>query len=116
MTSLPACISRDGDSTSLGNLCQCSVTLIVKQGCLMFRWHLLCFSLCPVPLLLSLATTEKSLALSSLHPPFRYFNSAFIFSSYRTAYLKIANADISVSIMILHPEENRLLSESKNEF
>ena len=30
------------------------------------------FSLCPLPLVLSLGTTEKSLAPSSLHPPFRY--------------------------------------------
>jgi len=43
-------ISREGDSaTSLGNLCQCSVTLTVKKNCfLVFRWTLLCFSLCPL--------------------------------------------------------------------
>ena len=64
---------KDGDyTTSLGSLCQCSVTFPVKKCFLMFRGNLLCFSLCPLPLVLSLGTTEKSLAPSSLHPPFRY--------------------------------------------
>ena len=53
-----------------GNLLQCSVTLVVKKCFLMFRGNLLWF--CPLPFVLSLGTTEKSLALSSLHPPFRY--------------------------------------------
>ena len=66
-------IAKGGDSTaSLGNLCQGSVTLTGKKCFLMFRGHLLCFSLRPLPLVLSLDTTEKSLALSSLHPPFGY--------------------------------------------
>lgn len=38
---------------------------------LMFRENLLCFSLSPLPLVPSLGTTKKSLALS-LHFPFRY--------------------------------------------
>jgi len=59
-------ISREGDSTtSLGSLFQSSVTLRVKKFFLMFRWNFLCFSLCPLPLVLSLGTTEKSLATSS---------------------------------------------------
>ena len=59
-------ISREGDSTtSLGSLFQCSVTLRVKKFFLMFRWNILSFSLCPLPLVLSLGTTEKSLAPSS---------------------------------------------------
>ena len=59
-------ISREGDSTtSLGSLPQCSVTLRGKKFFLMFRWNFLCFSLCPLPLVLSLGTTEKSLAPSS---------------------------------------------------
>jgi len=41
---------------------QCSVTLKVKKFFLVFRWNFLCFSLCPLPLVLSLGTTEKSLA------------------------------------------------------
>jgi len=44
----------------------------VKKIFLIFRWHFLCFSLCPLPLFLSLGTTEKCLGLSSLHPPCRY--------------------------------------------
>lgn len=44
-------ISMDGDSTaSPGNLCQGSVTLIVKKC---FRGKVLCFSLCLLPLVLS---------------------------------------------------------------
>jgi len=59
-------ISREGDSaTSLGSLGQGSVTLSVKKFFLMFSWSFLCFSLCPLPLVLSLGTAETSLALSS---------------------------------------------------
>ena len=59
-------ISREGDSTtSLGSLFQCSVTLRGKKFFLVFRRNFLCFSLCPLPLVLSLGTTEKSLAPSS---------------------------------------------------
>ena len=66
-------ISREGDSTtSLGSLCQGSVTLRGKKFFLRFRRNFLCFSLCPLPLVLSLGTTEKSLAPSSLHPPCRH--------------------------------------------
>jgi len=38
----------------------------------MFRRNLPCFSLCPLPLVLSLDTTGKTLALSTLHPTFRF--------------------------------------------
>jgi len=57
---------REGDSAApLSNLFQCSVTLRGKKFFLMFRRNFLCFSLCPLPLVLSLGTTEKSLAPSS---------------------------------------------------
>ena len=53
-------ISREKESTtSLGNLFQGSVTLRVKKFFLMFRQNFLCFSLCPLPLVLLLGTTEK---------------------------------------------------------
>ena len=56
-------ISREGDSTaSLGSLFQCFVTLTVKKFFLMFVWNFPCSSLCPLPLVLLLHTTEKSLA------------------------------------------------------
>jgi len=59
-------ISREGDSTaSLGSLGQGSITLRGKKFFLMFSWNFLCFSLCPVPLVLSLGSTEKSLASAS---------------------------------------------------
>jgi len=58
--------SREGESTTpLGNLFQCSVTLEEKKFFLMFKRNFLCFSLCPLPLVLPLGTTEKSLAPSS---------------------------------------------------
>ena len=63
-------ISKDGNSTTpLGNLCQCSATLAGKKCFLMFRGNLLCFSLCPLPLVLALGTAEKSLAWLSLSSP-----------------------------------------------
>ena len=69
-------ISREGDSTaSLGSLYQCSVILRGKKFFLMFSWNFLCFSLCPLPLVLSLGTTGKSLAPSSWHPPCRYLEA-----------------------------------------
>ena len=59
-------ISREGDSTaSLGSLGQGSGTLRGKKFLLGFSWSFLCFSLCPLPLVLSLGTTGKSLAPSS---------------------------------------------------
>lgn len=59
----------------LGNLCQCSLTVNSKKCFSVLRGSLLCFSLCQLPLVLSLDTTEKSMALSFLHPPFRYLHS-----------------------------------------
>lgn len=65
-------ISNGGDSTvSLDNLCQCLATLIAKKYFLMLTENLLCFSLCPLSLVLSLKTPEGRLGLSSLHPPYR---------------------------------------------
>lgn len=53
-------ISKGVDSTtSIDNLFWCSVTLTVSNCFLMFRWKLLCFSVCPLPLVLSLDTTKK---------------------------------------------------------
>ena len=46
-------ISREGDSTtSLGSLFQCSAIHEVKKFFLIFRWNLLCSSLCPLPLII----------------------------------------------------------------
>lgn len=58
-------ISNDGDSTTfLGNLCYGLVTL-------MFRQSFSHFSSRPLPLV----STDRSLAPSSLHPSFRYFDT-----------------------------------------
>jgi len=39
----------------------------------MFKWNFLYYNLCPLPLVLSVDSTERSLALSSLFHPIRYF-------------------------------------------
>ena len=62
-------ISREGDSTaSLGSLGQGSIALRVKKFFLMFRWNFLCFSLCPLPLVLSLAVQEEDGHSALLQP------------------------------------------------
>ena len=59
-------ISTEGESTTpLDSLFQCSISLRAKKFFPVFRYNFLCFSLCPLPLVLSLGTTEKSLAPSS---------------------------------------------------
>lgn len=60
------------------NLWQCLVMLTVKNSLLIFRGNLLCFSVCPLTLVLSLMTMAKNLAVPSLHPPFSYLIYAYI--------------------------------------
>lgn len=63
---------KDGDGTaSLGKLGQCPAILTMKKCFLMIRHNFPYFHLCPLLLVLALGATEKSLALSALHPPFR---------------------------------------------
>jgi len=65
-------LHRRDSTTSLGNLCQCSVTLTVKIFHVLV-WNFLCSSFRPLLLVLSLHTTKKSLASSICLPlPFRY--------------------------------------------
>lgn len=53
-------ISEDGDSTTyLGHVCQDSVILLFKKYFFTFRGNLLCFGLCPLPLVLALGNAEK---------------------------------------------------------
>lgn len=52
-------------TTSLGDLLLCLITLLVKKFTVLFRWDVMCFSLCLLPLL-SLGTTGNSLANSPL--------------------------------------------------
>lgn len=55
-------ISEHGDSrTSLGNLCQCMVTLTAKMFFIMFRWTFSVFDFVPLALVLSLGATEEKL-------------------------------------------------------
>lgn len=59
-------ISKDGGFTiSLGNLWHC-LSHPHSKCFLMFRLHLLCSNLCPLPLVLSLANAVKNLAPCSL--------------------------------------------------
>lgn len=52
---------RYGNSTtSLSNLRQCLSTPTMDKNFLMFRLYIPCFSLCPLPLILSLGTSEES--------------------------------------------------------
>lgn len=52
------------------------LTHCVAQKCfLMLRQNFSCCTLCPLPLVLALATIDKNWALSSLHPLFRYLLS-----------------------------------------
>lgn len=57
---LPAYISKEGDSTSLGSLCLCLARLTAKKCFLMSRQHFLCSSECPPTLVLSLATLKRA--------------------------------------------------------
>lgn len=68
-------------TTSLGTLCHCSVTLTVRKCCLMFRVNSLCFIFFPLPLVPSLGSTEKSLAVSLLHSPIWWMGFLWAFSS-----------------------------------
>lgn len=65
-------VSKEETPQHLSSLHWCSITHTVTKYFLKFRQHLLCSSLCPLSLVLSLGNTEKSLSLSSLHPPFKY--------------------------------------------
>ncbi|KAM4784730.1 uncharacterized protein ACIQIH_004007 [Cyanocitta cristata] len=55
---LPSISSEGGSTTSLGNLCQCSVTLRVQKYFLTFRGNLPCFSLCLWPPVFNWAPLE----------------------------------------------------------
>lgn len=58
-------VSAEGDSmAALCSLLQYSVTLTVRSFLLIFRWNLMCFSLCPLSLAMSLGSSEKSLCPS----------------------------------------------------
>lgn len=64
---------QGGNPTAyLGNLCQCSITHTTQQCCQVLRRNLISSSLCPLPLVLALGTTEKNSNPSTLHLPFRY--------------------------------------------
>ena len=59
------CLHRRRPQSLSGQPVQCSVTLTVNKVFLVFVWNLLCSSLYPLPLVLSLDITKRSLAPSS---------------------------------------------------
>lgn len=65
-------VSEEDIPQPLGNLCQSSSTHTAQNCFLVFRRNLLCASLCPLPPVLAMGTTEQSLAPVSLPFPFRY--------------------------------------------
>jgi len=71
-------------------------------------WNLLCFGFCPLTLVLSLGTTEKRLAPSSLHPPFRYLHTSviplsFLFSRLSSAsFLSLSSYERCSNGLYLH--------------
>lgn len=73
-------ISKDGGTTTpLGNLYQCLVTLRVKKCFLMLWQSLLCFIFVPIATGNVTGHHWKELALSSLHPLFRYVHTLIRF-------------------------------------
>ena len=80
-SSLALDASRDGASTtSLGNPFQCDTTLCVKNFLLISNLNLLCLSLKPFPLVLSLSTLVSSHSPSCLYAPFKYRKANIYFS------------------------------------
>lgn len=76
-----------------------SVTLTVKKCLLMYRGNILCFTLCLLPLVLALETTEKRLA-PSLHSPFSYLHMLV-----RSLLSFVFSRLISLSFPSLTPQE-----------
>jgi len=62
---------QEGDPTASGQPVPVLQHLHSAALLLVFGRNLLGYSLCPQLLVLALGTTDKSLALSSVHPPFR---------------------------------------------
>lgn len=64
-------ISTGGDSTtSLANLCHPWNLAHLDKYFLVFRWNLMVFNLCPLPLGIPVGTTKNSLSPFSSFPPF----------------------------------------------
>jgi len=73
----------------------------------MFRGNLLRFSLYPLPLVLSLGSTEKSLGLSSLHRPFRLVKHELTFVLSSGAFNKVVYRPVGASPEKGHKNDQR---------
>ena len=105
-------IAKDRDSiVILGSLCQCSVTLTVKKCFLMFRGNLLCFILCPLPHVLSLGITGKSLDPSIFTPSLQVFMYIGEISA-RTPSLLFLRAELSRIFSAFHHRRHALVPSS----
>jgi len=69
-------ISKEETPQHLGSLCHCSVTHTAEKCFLVFRENILCCSLCPLPLVLALGTTDKELASVLFAPSLHCCSSA----------------------------------------
>ena len=94
-------ISKEGYSTtSLGNLLLCCITFTIKNFFCMFVWNFLCSSFRPLLLVLSLHTTEKSLASSLCLPlPLRYLQT-FIRSPPQSSFLQAEQIQVTPPFLI----------------
>jgi len=63
---------QGGDPTACGQPVPLLHHLHSIEVLLLFERNLLCSSLCPLPPVLALGTTDKSLAPAPLRPPLRY--------------------------------------------
>lgn len=88
--------SRDGASTSLGNLFHCLSTLSLKIFFQRSNLNLFCFNLKSLPLLLLLHVLVKSFTLSFLKASFKYWKAAI--RSFRSLFFSKLNNVSSQSL------------------
>lgn len=107
MSTRPLNVSKCRDSSaSLSKLFQYSVTLTIIKCFFKFRWNFLWSSLCPLPLVLSVDITNKSLDPPSLHPTFR-----FLYTLIKSPILSLLKAK---QFQLSHPLLIRKICQSLN--
>lgn len=88
-------ISREADSaTSIGNLCQFSVSIRVKKFFLMFRWNFLCCSLYLLPYHW---TPLRTVCHCPLDPPFPVYDQSYTLFIYPLRLLFFRPTSLSLS-------------------
>ena len=92
-------MSKISFTSSLGNLCQCSIICTAQKCFLVFRGNLLCFSLCPLLLVMVLGAAERSLAPSFLDPPSRTYRQSQ--APLKTSCLQAEPAQLPKALLFL---------------